>query len=91
MTRLLMCTHQKNDTSIETVYRQVEEICPPTTSRDSDYRRILFYTSLYMFNMWAIERIKLGTRQKMLTLELLTEIVFALLFNTLEDDPPMSF
>ena len=76
---------------VETAYRQVEEICPWTTSRNADYRRILFYTSLCMFNMWAIERIKLGTRQKMLTLELLTEIVFALLFNTLEDDPQCPF
>ena len=81
----------KNEMGIETAYRQIEEICPWTTSRDSDYRRILFYTSLCMFNMWAIERTKLGARQKMPTLGLLTEIVFALLFNTLKDDPECPF
>jgi len=41
---------------IETGYRQIEEVRPWTTSRDLAFRLMLFYTSLFMHNMWSIER-----------------------------------
>lgn len=54
---------------IETGYRQVEEVRPWTTSRDLAFRLMLFYTSLFMHNMWAVERRGEGTDPAEITLQ----------------------
>ncbi len=54
---------------IETGYRQIEEVRPRTTSRDLAFRLMLFYASLFMYNMWAIERRRNGANPADLTLE----------------------
>ena len=41
---------------IETGYRQIEQVRARTTSRDVLFRTVLFYTALFMYNMWAVER-----------------------------------
>ncbi|MDE0525648.1 MAG: hypothetical protein OXI27_03515 [Thaumarchaeota archaeon] len=38
------------------MYRQIEEVRPWMTSFDLTFRLILFYTSLFMYNTWAVER-----------------------------------
>ena len=38
---------------VKTGYRQIEEVRPWTTSRDLAFRLMLFYTSLFMYNVWA--------------------------------------
>ena len=53
---------------IETGYRQIEEVRPWTTSRDLAFRLMLFYTSLFMYNMWAIERRRKGADPADITL-----------------------
>jgi len=57
---------------IETAYRQVEEVRPWTTSRDATFRMILFFASLFMYNMWAVERAKRGVNPGEATLRALT-------------------
>ncbi len=54
---------------IETGYRQIEEIRPWTTSRDLTFRLMLFYTSLFMYNMRAVERRRDGANPADITLE----------------------
>ena len=71
---------------IETAYRQIEEIRPWTTSRKSQYRAILFYTSLFAYNVWAIARIQKGIRQKEMTLRYVADLVFMILFANLHKD-----
>ena len=71
---------------IETAYRQIEEIRPWTTSRKSQYRAILFYTSLFAYNMWAIARIQKGIRQKEMTLRYVADLVFMILFTNIHKD-----
>ena len=43
---------------IETGYRQVNEIRPRITSRDATFRMILFYTALFLYNMWAVHHVQ---------------------------------
>ncbi|MCG8531376.1 MAG: transposase [Desulfovibrionales bacterium] len=59
---------------IETGYRQIEDVRPWTTSRDLAFRLMLFYTSLFMYNMWAIERRQKGANPADITL---SSIVYA--------------
>ncbi len=54
---------------IEAGYRQIEEVRPRTTSRDLAFRLMLFYASLFMYNMWAIERRRDGANPADLTPE----------------------
>lgn len=56
---------------IETAYRQVEEVRPWTTSRSGTFRMILFFTSLFMYNMWATEHARRGTDPREATLRAL--------------------
>ena len=53
---------------IETAYRQIEEVRPWTTSRSATFRMILFFASLFMYNMWAVEHAKRGTDPREATL-----------------------
>ena len=56
---------------IETAYRQIEEVRPWTTSRSATFRMILFFASLFMYNMWAVEHAKRGTNPREATLKAL--------------------
>lgn len=57
---------------IETAYRQIEEVRPRTTSRSATFRMILFFASLFMYNMWATEHARRGTDPREATLKALT-------------------
>ena len=54
---------------IETGYRQITMSSPKTTSRSGPYRWLLFFVSMFMHNMWAIERFMARTRFEMVTLK----------------------
>ncbi len=41
---------------IETGYRQIEQIRAKTISRNQDIRLLVFFVSVFVYNMWAIER-----------------------------------
>ena len=56
---------------IETAYRQIGEVRPRTTSRSATFRMILFFASLFMYNMWATEHVRRGTDPRNATLKAL--------------------
>ena len=56
---------------IETGYRQVEQVSPKTTSRDASYRMMLFFVSLFLYNMWSIERHRADSRAGRVTLNVM--------------------
>ncbi len=41
---------------IETGYRQIEQIRAKTISRNQDIRLLAFFVSVFVYNMWAVER-----------------------------------
>ena len=41
---------------METGYKQVEQVRPRTTSRNASFRAIMFYVSLFMYNVRAVEQ-----------------------------------
>ena len=47
----------------------MEEVRPRTTSRSAVFRVILFYASLFLYNMWTIEHAKGGTNPREATLK----------------------
>ena len=53
---------------------QIEEVRPWTTSRDLAFRLMLFNTSLFMYNMWAIERSREGADRTDITLASLVHV-----------------
>lgn len=70
---------------IETAYRQIEEVRPWTTSRSAAFRMILFFASLFMYNMWAVEHAKRGTNPREATLKILVcSAALVAICNTIE-------
>ena len=59
---------------IETGYRQIEQVRPRTASRDHSFRMILFYASLFMYNVWGIARYREDRCRGMLTLAIMAYI-----------------
>ena len=49
---------------VETAYGQIEEVRPWTTSRSATFRMILFFASLFMYNMWATGHARGGGRTR---------------------------
>ena len=45
---------------IETGYRQIEQVRAKTTSRKQGIRLLVFFISIFVYNMWAVERNKRG-------------------------------
>lgn len=72
---------------IETAYRQVEDVRPWTTSRDLAFRLMLFYTSLFMYNMWAIERRRDGANPVDLTLESIVHVAALIILRGIAGMP----
>ena len=60
---------------IETGYRQIESARPRTTSLDPAYRALLFFTALFIYNTWAVERNSEVLQDGYLTLRLLASLV----------------
>ena len=72
---------------IETGYRQIEEVRPWTTSRDLAFRLMLFYTSLFMYNMWAIERSREGADRADITLASLVHVAVLIILCNIAGVP----
>ena len=55
---------------IETGYRQIEQVRAKTTSRSQGIRLLVFFASVFVYNMWAIERNRrdIGCRKRDFTL-----------------------
>ena len=60
---------------IETGYRQIESARPRTTSLDPAYRALLFFTALFIYNTWAVERNSEVLQDGYLTLRLLASLI----------------
>ena len=72
---------------IETGYRQIEEVRPWTTSRDLAFRLMPFYTSLFMYNMWAIERRRKGADPADITLSSIVHVAVLVLLCSIAGVP----
>lgn len=72
---------------IETGYKQIEEIRPWTTSRDEAYRMLLFHVSVFMLNMWALERVKKGVNPREMTLRTLVEATARIIVSQIANIP----
>ena len=66
---------------IETGYKQVEQVRLRTTSRNASFRAVMFYVSLFMYNIWAVEQCRADSSYDRVTLAL---VAYATLTAALE-------